>query len=862
MNSSIYKKLHLAVALFTVLAAGFGMQRSDLLEPRLGASLSRSDSVVQAKIDRKLAKLAGTYERPEHLDGLGLERDADRWRPEGANLTELKIAAIDHSKTMPQVAVDSFDKDGGVWNWDWLGPGNIGGRVRSILVHPTNTNILWAGSAGGGVWKTTDGGSSWYPLQNFLPSMEISAMAMDANNPDIIYAATGEGLRSGAAPSAGIYKSTNGGGTWQVLSGSFNTVDGYAINDLITHPTNSNILFAAVARANRSQSGHIWKSIDAGVTWLEVLETPTGATDLGIDTDNPNVVIMSTFNGVYRSHINGNAGTWLEFSTGAANRLPASTGRTTFAFGVGNDVVFASCDVPRAGNVVQGEIWRSLDNGVTWAWRSTPYHLSTQGSYNNVIWLEEGSTGSIMFGGLNVHKSIDGGTTSFVMSNWALFHGGSSAHADQHAIVPASNYLNGSSTIYFGNDGGVQKVTNGFLATSLSGWVNLANNLGVTQFYHADASPDGSLILGGTQDNDDLRYTRTSGAQNWYQAETGDGTYCFIDPVNTDNMYACYVWLQVQKSINAGLSYYSSQSGIGDAGDPARARFVAPFALDKSNVSNLIAGGRSLWRSTNKAGSWSEVLSPRTGNPLCSALEIDPLLGSEVIWAGYDDGSIWKTSNYTATWSEMEVGGKAGGGGDMPERVVLDIEVSPHNSNILLLAVGGYTDETVFMSFDNGANFVNRSGVGGSALPVIQVNTVTFHPDNPDWIYAGTDVGLYASEDLGLTWSVTPARQANESPVYAEVSDLIWHSGDTLVAVTFGRGMYECRPLSTVYVDVVYGGVEDGHVFTPFNTFTEGYNFMGNGATLVVKSGTYDEGGLVLDKRIILQNLAGPVVVK
>ncbi len=858
MKRTNYKKLQLAVAVFTMVAAGYGMQQSTSYEPVLGASLTRSESVVQAKIARKLAKLAGTYEKPEHPDGLGLERDADRWRPEGSNLTELKLAAIEHSKVMPQMTVDSFNKDGGVWNWDWLGPGNIGGRVRSILVHPTDPDILWAGSAGGGVWKTTNGGASWYPLQNFLPSMEISAMAMDPNNPDIIYAATGEGLRSGAAPSAGIYKSVNGGGTWQVLPGSFDPQDGIAINDLITHPTNSNVLFAAVAGAGGL--GHIWKSTDAGVTWFDVLETPSGAMDLGIDFDNPNVVMMSYFNGVYRSHINGNAGTWLKYSTGASDKLPADTGRTTFAFGVGNDVVFASCNVPRTGNVVQGEIWRSLDNGVTWEWRSTPYHLAKQGTYDNVIWLEEGSTESIMFGGVNVYKSIDGGATNIIMSNWALYHAGVSAHADQHAIVPASNYLNGSSTIYFGNDGGVQKVTNGFFATSLSGWVNLANNLGVTQFYHADVSPDGALILGGTQDNDDLRYTRTAGAQNWYQAETGDGTYCFIDPINTDNMYASYVWLQIQKSTNAGGSYFSSDSGIGDAGNPARARFIAPFALDKVNVSNLIAGGRSIWRSTNKAGSWHEVLTPRTGNPLCSALEIDPLQGSKVIWAGYNDGSIWKTSNYTVNWSQMELGG--GSGGDLPDRVVLDIEVSPHDSNIILVTVGGYSTNTVFMSFDNGASFVSRSGSGASALPVIQVNTVTFHPDNPDWIYAGTDVGLYASEDLGLTWSVTPARLANESPVYAEVSDLIWHSGDTLVAVTHGRGMYECRPLSTVYVDVAYGGNEDGHYFTPFNTFAEGYNFMGHGATMVVKSGTYDEGGLVLDKRIVLQNRVGPAVIK
>ena len=853
--------LHLGLAVLTVLLAGTAMRQFGTapMPDSAGqpADLGRSEHAIQAKIERKQAKLAGSFEKPENPDGIAKERMDARWHPEGTSLIELKIEAMQHTEKMPGLAQD---KDAGLWNWDWLGPGNIGGRVRSILVHPTNKDILWAGSAGGGVWKTTDGGNSWYPLQNFMPSMAISALVMDPNNPDIIYAATGEGLVSGAAPSAGIFKSTNGGGTWQQLPNSHDPNDGYAINDLIIHPTNSNILFAAVARWGRnSGQGHIWRSNDAGQTWAEVLETPTAAMDLAIDTDNPNVVIMSYYNGVYRSHINGNAGTWRKFSTGLPGELPFDTGRTSFAFGDGNDTVFASCDVPIAPGAAQGEIWRSLDNGVTWAKRSAPLHLGKQGHYDNVIWMEPGSTGSIMFGGINLYKSIDGGATNTVMSNWALYHGGGSAHADQHAIVPANDYGNSSLTIYFGNDGGVQMNTKGFLATPTWGWFNLANNLGITQFYNADASPDGDLILGGTQDNDDLRYTRTSGAQNWYQAETGDGTYCAINPLDTDIVYGSYVHLKIEKSTNGGLSYFDSFSGLADAGIDTQSLFIAPFAMDKLAPSNLIAGGWSIWRSSNHAGSWSEVLTPRPGLPRCSAIEISPIDGRQVVWAGYTDGTIWRTENYTANWTQLEATGMSG---DMPDRYILDIEISPHNSNVVLLSVAGYVADTVYMSFDNGASFINRSGTGSSSLPIIQVNTVTFHPDNPDWIYAGTDIGLYASEDQGLTWSVTPTHAVNEGPVYTEVTDLIWHSGDTLVVVTYGRGMYEFRPLSTVYVDEIFAGAEDGGAFTPFNTFHEGYNFIGNGATLSVRNGDYNENDITLDKRIILQSTNGAAVIR
>ncbi len=848
------------IPLSALIVMGVGLMKSPLAESSSGvrqvANLQLNDEVIQNRIARKQAKLDGTFKRPEHPDGYADFRDLLRSHPEGTNIMELQLEALNHTKSMPVLDVD---KDAGLWGWDWLGPGNIGGRVRAILIHPTQPNILWAGSASGGIWKTTNGGNSWFPLQDFLGTLAISAMVMDPNDPDILYAATGEGLAGRSAPGLGIFKSEDGGVSWNHLSGSYDVrQDAYYINDLIIHPYDSNILYAAVARRGRNTGiGHIWRSQDAGVTWGSVLETPTPAMDLGIDPDNPNIVMMSYYNGVYRSTQAGDINTWVELSTGQTFKLPDDTGRTTFAFGVGNDVVYASCDVPIAVGAAQGEIWRSLDNGELWELRRETHHLKTQGHYDNVIWLMEGSTDYIMFGGIDLYKSTDGGINYYNMSDWRDYHSGTSAHADQHVIVAEPGFT-GLGTIYFGNDGGVQKNTVGFGAMPNYGWVNLANNLGITQFYHADASPDGSVMLGGTQDNDDLRFTRSSGAQNWYQAETGDGTYCFIDPTDTDIMYGSYPWLQIEKTYDGGNIYLDHFNGLGDAGDGDRALFIAPFALDKVAPYNLIAGGESIWRSSNGAVSWHQVLGPRAGWPLCSSVEISPTAGTTVCWVGYTDGSIWKTEDQTLSWTEVE----PTNGGDLWDDIILEIEISPHNPDLSVVVLSGYYQDRIWMSFNNGGTFVNRSGTGATALPVIQVNTIAFHPNNPDWIYAGTDVGMYASEDLGLTWSVTPASYSNEGPSNVEINDLIWHSGDTLVAVTYGRGFYECRPLETVYVDIVNSGPEDGTIFSPYNTFGEGYGFIGNGSTLIVGDGEYVEDNLVMKKRIKLQGMGGPVIIK
>jgi photosystem II stability/assembly factor-like uncharacterized protein len=814
------------------------------------AGLHRHQSVIQAKIDRKEAKLAGTYEKPQNPQGIADERRKMRSHPEGSNVTQLLLEAMEQTKAMRSI---DPQKDAGLWDWSWDGPGNIGGRIRAILLHPDDEDIMWLGTASGGIWRTNNAGSYWYPITDFLPSLSITALEMDPNDPNVIFASTGEGI-AGGPPGAGIFKSTDGGETWNQQPDSVNPTSYKWINDLIIHPTNGDILLAATETSDHE--GWIIRSEDGGEHWGTVFGATTAFTDLAMDPDSPAVVLASTQESVYRSDNSGLVNSWVELSTGLPDELPDDTGRTAFAFGVGNDMVYASADVPNGDNY-RGQIWRSSDNGLTWEHRSSPLHMRKQGWYDNVIWLEPGSTDRIIFGGIDLYKSLNGGLWNTVISDWNNYHeGGLSAHADQHVIIPHINYGNGNSTVFVGNDGGIQKRESPLYFDTTGDWVNLANNLGITQFYSADANLDGSLILGGTQDNDDLLFTRSDGSQDWFQANAGDGTYTAINPVQNNIMFTSYVHLAMTWSFDFGQTYYHITDGLWDAEIESKSLFIAPFALDRINTTYLVAGGTSIWRTSNSGDYWHQVLEPLSGDPKCSAVEISPHVGAIVNWVGYEDGSIRKTENW---YNWTAVTGPAPG----PDHTfITDIEISPHDSETVIVVFGGYAADRIWITRDNGQSWNPLPGQGDGVLPMIHTNCVTFHPNNPNWLYVGTDIGIFASEDLGQHWSVTQRYELSEGPAYVEVSDLVWHSGDTLVAATYGRGIYECRPLEYIYVDIANSGEEDGSWSDPYNTFDEGYLAAGNGSNLIMTGGDYQQGNRFLFKRMTVTGQNGSVVIR
>jgi hypothetical protein len=651
--------------------------------------------------------------------------------------------------------------------WTWLGPGNIGGRVRSILVHPTATNVLWCGGVDGGVWKTTNSGAGWFPLNDFMANLAIASMVMDPANPNVLYAGTGEPMYNGdSIRGAGIFKTTDGGTTWARLASTTNASFQYVAR-LAVDPNNSLVVLAA------TRSG-IYRSTDGGTNWTLALGTEM--LDIQFHPTDSSQAIASGYSDAFYS-VNGGV-SWT-----AATGFSASSGyrggriEVTYARSAPS-MVYASFDSSGSNS---GQVYVSADGGHTYALRNTGTgYLGGQGWYDNVIWVDPTTTNVLIVGGgPDLWRSTDGGATLTKISQWQSAP--TSAHADHHAIVAAANY-NGTTvrTVYFGNDGGAYRAADVVTVSLTSGWQSLNNNLGITQFYGGAGNANSGTIVGGTQDNGTLRYTLGGGPQGWTAMFGGDGGFSAADPADPNYFYGEYVYLQIHRSVNGGISSSYIYSGISDAGSSAN--FIAPFILDPNNPNTMLAGGNQLWRSVNvKAGTptWSSI-KPPTNSPI-SAIAVASA-NSDIIWVGHNNGHVYSTANGTAAspnWVRRDVGSP-----NLPNRYCERIAITPGNPNKVYVTFGGYSSGNVWRTLDGGLTWTDITG----NLPPAPVNCLVLAPTATNTLYAATDVGIYGSTTDGTTWSA-----GNDGPANVAVDELFWMA-NKLVAVTHGRGMWSITP--------------------------------------------------------------------
>lgn len=772
------------------------------------------------------------------------------------------IKAKQHIDQMPA------NKDAGITNWEWLGPGNIGGRIRAIAINPANPDIIFIGSVAGGIWKSIDAGSSWTVVNDFLPNLAVTSIVYDPANLNIMYASTGEGYdNSDGLPGAGIFKSVNGGANWTQLA-STNSTDFTFVNKLAHHPDSTGILFAVT-----SYPGQILKSIDGGDSWIVVLNSAKNMLDIKISPFSPyNLLIAATqghfptatrpadYGKVYISNDWGE--NWTVITSSAEGELPGVFFRSEISFCKNN-----ANRIYLSNGVNKGEIWRSDDQGVSWENVCSGYeYLGTQQWYSHTLWVDPTNSNNLVVGGIDLWRSTDGGSTLTKISDWEDYHNNgaaNSAHADQHIIVNHPDF-NGSTnrTVFFGNDGGIQKADDILTVSENEGWTNLAGTtLGITQFYGGAASPDGSVICGGAQDNDHLRYHDSgewSGAGQWFQSKTGDGGYAAIDPTNSQVQFCEYVYLSIKKSTDGGDTWNNSVNGLTDAGKNNNALFIAPFVMDPNDPNILVAGGINIWRTIDGGSNWSAI---RTGGNKCSAIDIANG-NSKIIWIGDTFGHVKFTTDAdveTPTWTDVDDGTNP-----LPDRYVTDIAINPNNSNEVWVTFGEYEADNVWYTPDSGTTWLNRSGAAPYDLPALQVNTVRVHPRNSNYIFIGTDLGIFASEDKGLNWAIDPRYpgQNNELPSNVAVSELFWQGDDYLIAATHGRGMYRANPISTIYVDKTASPGGNGSKIAPYQTVTEAVNAARNGSVISIKSNTYDEPAILITTSGIVKTTNGSTIIK
>lgn len=682
-------------------------------------------------------------------------------------------------------------------NWKWLGPGNVGGRTRALVIHPDQPDIMWAGAVAGGVWKTVDAGQSWAPLADFMANLNVSTLLLHPRDPNMLFAGTGEGFYNlDAFRGAGIFRSSDGGATWQQMPETANAKFHF-VNRLASTADAETMLAATRNGIFRSTNydeddlATISFSAGTGISGLDILDIDCHPTDV------KKCVAGGRGNVTYFTEDGGSS--W-SASSGIpdANLAERFFGRVEVAYALGDaSVVYASVD--RRG----GEIYRSQDGGKTFMLRhSGSKYLSGQGWYNNALWAGDPQRPDlVVVGGLDLYRSTDGGRTLQRISEW--WRVPNSAHADHHAIVSHPNY-NGTTNrqVYFANDGGIYVNRDLLTAGLVTGWVSLNNKYGVTQFYSAAGNLSSGRIVAGAQDNGTQVYRPEEGANGYASMFGGDGGYSAADPNDPNFLYGEYVYLQIHRSVDGGRSSQYVFDGIGEAGSGSGALFIAPFILDPADANTMLAGGRSLWRSTNiKAStpSW-EAIKPAIGpSSMISAIEARRNgasgVGSDVIWVGHQDGQVFKTVNGDSeapSWQRVDATPQAG----LPDRFVTRIRVDPENTKIAFVMFGGYAPGNVWKTTDSGGTWRNI----GTKLPEVTIYDLAIHPRDSKLLYLATEVGVFASADAGDTWWPT-----NQGPANVTVNELFW-MGETLIAVTHGRGLFWIDLSQSV---VVAGGPAD-----------------------------------------------------
>ncbi|HLF15656.1 MAG TPA: T9SS type A sorting domain-containing protein, partial [Bacteroidota bacterium] len=719
-------------------------------------------------------------------------------------------------------------------SWLPLGPDDVGGRIRSIAIDPTNTDIIYCGSVSGGVWKSTDAGANWLPTNDMAANLVIGAIAIDPNNSNIIYAGTGEGyFNIDALRGAGTLKSTDGGATWALTTTFSASPSGfpYYINDIYIRPDNSLLLFAA------TNSG-LYRSTNAGTSWLYVTKT-TGtrrATQIAADEFNPGTFYVAYGNfstdGIYKTTDGG-----ASFAKLAGGFPTNGFYRISMAISKGDPSVLYAV-LTDSATYGTHSVQKTTDGGATWTAVTTPSggllggtHLGNQGWYNNVAAVHPTDFNRVYVGGINTFRSTDGG------SSWPqMTHGYPSGlpfmHVDQHAIAFDPN---NPSIMYFGNDGGMYKSTDGG-----NSFTEINNGLAVTQFYSGAAHPSSEIYYGGTQDNGTLK---TAAAPAWTESLSGDGGATAVDFVTPATVYTEYVYLNFQKSTNSGLSWLRSMTGIPTSGGlqsdgtSDRCAFIAPFTMDPTNPQVLVAGTYLVYRTTNGASGWTAISTDLTGDPggangvgdpqsVVSAIAIAKSAPATIYagTTGYFNpvtmistpSSVQVTTNTGSTWTNTTKS-------PLPDRAVTSIAIDPANASRAYIGFSGYNTNTpttpghLFRTTNRGTTWTNVSG----NLPDVPVNAVALDTAHADThIIVGTDLGVFETANGGTSWT-----EENSGMAKVAVFDLDLRNDGVLVAATHGRGMFKTTGSIITSVSEIPSGVPLAHRLAqnypnPFNPVT------------------------------------------
>ena len=689
-----------------------------------------------------------------------------------------------------------------------IGPAAMGGRIADIVAVQEGQKPLtiYVGSAGGGVWKSSDGGTTFKPVFDKQSTQSIGSLAIDPSNPQTVWVGTGEAwVRNSVSVGTGIYRSRDGGDTWENLG----LTDSEHLSRIVIHPKDSQTVYACALGHlwNANQERGVFKSTDGGKTWKKVLyrDENTGCAEMVMDPQDPNVLYAAMWD-VRRQPFNFRSGgpgsgllkstdggeTWHELRKG----LPVGDlGRIGLAIPASQHTrIYA---VVEAKN--HTALFRSDDAGENWIEVNNSFNISGRPFYFARVVADPNNADRVYKPGFSLTVSEDGGK-SFSSGMSMGESPGDSVHGDHHAlwINPAN-----SDQMLDGNDGGV------YQSLDRGSHFRFLNTLPVSQFYHVSFDmADPYNVYGGLQDNGTwMAPTRgVDGIANrhWRNIDFGDGFWAFSDPADPDYAYAEYQGGKISR-FRKSTGESKDIKPLPRANEPEfRFNWNAPIHLSPNAPGTIYLGGQFLFRSHDHGESWERISPDLTTNDPAKqhqensgGLTIDnsdaekyetiftisesPKNGN-VIWVGTDDGNVQITRDGGKHWTNL----------------VKNIPDLPPNTWVSTIEAGHFDPAVAYATFDGHAagdmkTYIYKTTDYGKtwtslSRPELKGYAHVVREDlvNPNLLFVGTEFGLFVSIDGGAHWAQFTGRLPNVA-----VRDVVIHPRESdLIVATHGRGIF------------------------------------------------------------------------
>ena len=657
--------------------------------------------------------------------------------------------------------------------WEFAGPANIGGRMTALVCDPNDADRLLAGAAGGGVWRSRDGGRSWESLWHREPTLNVGALALDPHDPALVYCGTGEAnLSADSHPGVGVFVSRDAGESWSLLADAAATGLPTRIGSIAVDPFDPrHVRLGGVSHGTGSDG--MYFSRDGGLTWQRDDGVSGGSYrchQIAFDPTTQGTIFATvtargTLSGVWRSRDGGQS--WEQPRAGLPD--PSRIGRGSLALAPSNPrVIYLQLAQARFAGSTDGVLglFRSADGGDGWSEvGGNHFARERQMSYNNTIAVHPTDPDHVLCGGVDIHRTRDGGGSWRRVTDWAAERGQRNyAHADQHALVmPTAR----PGTVYAANDGGLDVSEDGGTA-----WANRSDGLAVTMFYDLEvAQSDRRVYGGGCQDNG-TNLTVSGRPDDHFMVTGGDGGWLTIDPNEPAHLFT-----SAQHMV---LFRHRPGDGWKRLELPASASeralvWMMFIAMDPGDSRRVYVGGERLWRSDDDGDNWTDLSGALDGSPI-TAVEI-ARADRRRLYVGTENGGVFRSRDGGATWSG-DLAGPV-----LPGRTITRLKTDPADADLLYASVANFMTSNVFRSLDGGATWED---VDRGRLPRVPHNSLALSPRHPGVVIVCNDVGVLASKDGGDNWLDLTRDLPN-----VMVVDLVWHEADdVLFAATYGRSIW------------------------------------------------------------------------